>query len=146
MPVYFIRAGRKGPVKIGVADSIAVRLAQLQTAHWRELSVIREIEGGAREEQWLHSHFRSRHIRGEWFHFDASMLTVCPDATPPSPLSVWLSETGRTTDGLAAEVGVSGQSVRNWARGLGSPRVQHALKIQELSRGKIPVSYWVSAA
>lgn len=58
----------------------------------------------------------------------------------------WVAEIKKTPDELGAEIGVTGQTVRNWMNGNGSPRVQHALKIQDLSNGKIPVSYWVSAA
>jgi predicted transcriptional regulator len=58
----------------------------------------------------------------------------------------WVAETKKTPDDIGAEIGVTGQTVRNWLNGEGSPRVQHALKIQELSKGKVPVSVWARSA
>ena len=38
MPVYIIRAGDDGPVKIGWADNAEARRRQLQTGHHKPLS------------------------------------------------------------------------------------------------------------
>lgn len=90
MAVYFIRAGEIGPVKIGKADDPAVRMAEFQTAHYEDLSLLRTLPGGRAEEAWFHRHFRHMRIRREWFQFCPSMLTVEPSAplasapaTPP---------------------------------------------------------------
>ena len=83
MPVYFIRAGKDGPVKIGVAADIPERIKALQTAHFEELALIREIPGDFEDEVWLHARFADQAIRGEWFQFSAEMLTVEPPAEEP---------------------------------------------------------------
>lgn len=75
MPVYLIRAGENGPVKIGRASDPAQRLSDLQTAHWETLRLIRVWEGDAAEESALHLQFADLRIRGEWFGFSRSMLS-----------------------------------------------------------------------
>jgi hypothetical protein len=76
MPVYLIRAGDMPFVKIGWADDVERRLSDLQTAHYEELSIIRVFVCERRVEGWLHHHFRDQHVRGEWYRFVPSMLTV----------------------------------------------------------------------
>jgi hypothetical protein len=75
MKTYIIRAGENGPVKIGRTMFPAERLAALQTGHYEELRIVREIAGDAERE--LHERFRALRIRREWFHFDPDML-LCP--------------------------------------------------------------------
>lgn len=74
MPVYLIQAGTVGPVKIGKADDPTSRLADLQTAHYETLRLLRVWDGGLIEEAGLHSRFSDLHIRGEWFAFSRAML------------------------------------------------------------------------
>lgn len=74
MPVYFMRAGLSGPVKIGRADDVPARMYALQTGHYETLNVVRTVEGSAAEETSFHRQFKHRHIRGEWFHWDENML------------------------------------------------------------------------
>ena len=76
MAVYFIRAGESGPVKIGKADDVMERLAGLQCGNPEPLRLIRTLDGGQFEEYWLHRHYRPLRLRGEWFTFCASMLTI----------------------------------------------------------------------
>ena len=71
---YIIRAGKDGPVKIGIAGDVMGRLAGLQIAQPEKLKIIRLIRGNG--ESALHHHFAKNRIRGEWFRFDPSMLTV----------------------------------------------------------------------
>src|SRR4051794_2261972 len=84
MPVYFIRVGDDGPVKIGCAEDVDHRVLTLQSGNHRDLNLFRVIDGGPSVERWLHDHFRHLHIRGEWFDFDASMVTVEPPGERPS--------------------------------------------------------------
>lgn len=74
MPVYLIRAGTTGPVKIGYASNTRFRLKELQVAHFEILRLIREWEGGAPQEAALHLRFADLHIRGEWYSFSRLML------------------------------------------------------------------------
>lgn len=76
MPAYFIRAGECGPVKIGWALKPTERLRGLQTGHHDELRIIRLVDTERRGEVWLHSHFSSYRIRGEWYDFVDAMLTI----------------------------------------------------------------------
>lgn len=77
--IYFIQAGKSGPVKIGI-DRGGSRVKSLQSSHFEELRVIRMIEGDRQAEAWLHDHFTKRRLRGEWFRFHKLMLTITPPA------------------------------------------------------------------
>lgn len=77
MSVYFIQAA-DGYVKIGRANDVDFRLRALQTAHAKELTLLRSIDGDAVEEWECHYVFRDARIRGEWFEFREEMLTFCP--------------------------------------------------------------------
>jgi hypothetical protein len=75
MPVYMIRCGEHGPVKIGYAADPAGRMADLQVAHWERLRLLRTFDGAAAEEATLHARFADLRIgRGEWFSFSRLML------------------------------------------------------------------------
>jgi hypothetical protein len=97
-----IQAGSGGPVKIGWTRSrIEARRYQLQVAHYEELYIIRTFPGMG--EQLLHRHFSAYHLRGEWFHFHPTMLSLSdeelqrPSTNPiPRPLDKrWTDEQRR---------------------------------------------------
>lgn len=72
MFVYMIRAGEKGPIKIGKAENVERRLAELQTANYEELKIIAIIPCGSTKaaeyvERGIHKRFARSRIRGEWF-------------------------------------------------------------------------------
>ncbi len=75
MPVYFIRQGVTGPVKIGVAADIVKRVRQLQTNQPVPLRIIRVVEGDPVVERELHRRFHSLRVSGEWFNFDPAMMS-----------------------------------------------------------------------
>lgn len=81
MAVYFIQDSG-GAVKIGFARDVGRRLANLQTAHAQELTLIRAIDGGHVEEWECHHRFNDLRIRGEWFGFSEEMLTYVPSGNP----------------------------------------------------------------
>jgi hypothetical protein len=122
MPVYFIRSGEDGPVKIGIAEEPRSRMRDLQVGNPVELLMIREITGGAPEESWLHRHYGDLRLRGEWFKFCASMLTIVPPADLPAA-----SPRGENTQAarvlsrfpsqaaLARFLGISASVVSSWA-------------------------------
>lgn len=86
MPVYFIRAGEHGPVKIGVAADPARRMVNLQTSNSSPLQIIRLLDGHRADERRIHDLFADRRLAGEWFAFDPSMLEadlVIPDIPLP---------------------------------------------------------------
>lgn len=129
MTTYIIRAGLTGPVKIGKADDVERRRAELQTAHHEELYVIRVIDTAFDAEPLFHQRFADRRIRGEWFEFDLEMLTFIPEPTPTS--------SARTLGGLVSRFGVkklaerllcSRRTVENWAKGnVSGPQARHAV-------------------
>lgn len=78
MPVYFIRSGDTGPVKIGWAADVEKRRRQLQTNHPYPLQVLRTVPTRRGTERWLQRHYEATQLLGEWFVFDAGMLTIEP--------------------------------------------------------------------
>lgn len=85
MPCYVIRAGDTAMVKIGWAEDPEQRCQALQTAHYATLQIIRVIDGPSVLERWLHSHYRSHAVRGEWFRFCPTMLTIEIGSVTPIP-------------------------------------------------------------
>lgn len=64
--VYFIGwAG--GPVKIGVAIDVDIRLRTLQCACPYELAVLAKSPGGTAKERSYHRRFAAHRLHGEWF-------------------------------------------------------------------------------
>lgn len=76
--VYFIRCGDHGPVKIGKATDLRMRLGTLQVGNPHQLNFVLaiEIEPGESNAQdletMLHRRLRSFRIRGEWFDGETS--------------------------------------------------------------------------
>jgi hypothetical protein len=73
--VYFIQAGKDGPIKIGVADDPEQRRNDMQTGNHAELTLLAIAPGGVAYERELHSLFADWRIRGEWFDSAAPGLT-----------------------------------------------------------------------
>ena len=65
--IYFIQAGKNGPIKIGDSDTIHERLEDLQVGCPYKLRLLFVYNGRDYDEFELHEHFKHEHIRGEWF-------------------------------------------------------------------------------
>ena len=65
--IYFIRAGSRGPIKIGFASDVAARMASLQTASPVPLVLIGAIPGGLKLEKQIHAEVAEARLTGEWF-------------------------------------------------------------------------------
>ncbi len=78
MPVYFIRAGSDGPVKIGYSASPPSRLKQLSTMSPLPLHLLRTFDGNASTEKAFHRRFADARLHGEWFEWRPEMLTALP--------------------------------------------------------------------
>lgn len=65
--VYFIRAGKRGPIKIGWAVDPDRRLAALQTATADTLRIIAVERAERTREGHLHHRFTKLRLSGEWF-------------------------------------------------------------------------------
>lgn len=79
--VYFVQSVHGGPIKIGVAKNVTVRLNELQAAHPYELKVLAVLRGAGREkEQELHRQFAEHRLCGEWFEVSTRLLEVIQNA------------------------------------------------------------------
>lgn len=78
MAVYFIQAGRNGPVKIGCSAAPEQRMYDLQNSNHERLYLLRTVDGGIPVETWFKHAFAALRIRGEWFCFHDAMLTLEP--------------------------------------------------------------------
>jgi hypothetical protein len=72
--IYFIQAGKNGPIKIGKTNGdIADRLAQLQTGCPYKLRVLWLYYGDKYTESKIHKIFEHEKLHGEWFHPSGSL-------------------------------------------------------------------------
>jgi hypothetical protein len=76
MAVYFIRAGKDGPIKIGHGSNPERRLRNLQTGTHAVLEIVAVIAGGEHEEAQLHARFARSRIRREWFEPSPDLLAL----------------------------------------------------------------------
>lgn len=72
MFVYFVRAGNRGAIKIGIASNIERRMATMQTGNAFQLKLLATIPCDSRleaenTEKKIHKFFSKQRIRGEWF-------------------------------------------------------------------------------
>ena len=67
--IYFVQAGKYGPVKIGYSDEkVQKRIQSLQVGAWRRLRLLGIVKNGTKYgERQLHRHFAKYNIYGEWF-------------------------------------------------------------------------------
>lgn len=99
MPVYFLRSGDAGPVKIGLASNVKARIAVLQTGHPARLNVLREVAGDSQTEAYFHRLYAADQLHGEWFSFIPSMLS---DEAPQFPAKIVREDPGLQAAKLAA--------------------------------------------
>jgi hypothetical protein len=77
MTIYFVRAGTDGPVKIGWSSTNTKRRhGALQTSHYVDLIILREVVGDKEDEKAFHRYFADKRIKNEWFAYDERMLSV----------------------------------------------------------------------
>lgn len=65
--VYVIRAGYRGPIKVGLAKNPESRLREHQTSNHEELTLLHVLPGGRSQEAELHRRLKHARLRGEWF-------------------------------------------------------------------------------
>lgn len=73
--VYFIQGIGGGPIKIGVAESPALRLRAMQPHSPVHLQILLEFPGGFTLERELHKTFASSRLHGEWFDPTPQLLS-----------------------------------------------------------------------
>lgn len=85
--VYFVEAGKGGPIKIGTAYDVPARIRDLQGANAKKLHLLVTVPGGHKIERQLHRRFKSERLSGEWFKgngevraFIATLIAAAPEA------------------------------------------------------------------
>ncbi len=106
MSVYLIQCGKNGPIKIGVSEDPAARLAMLQTATPEPLRLVCIIPQGIVSEGLLHGQFAALRIRGEWFRAEGELLEFASrmaEQFPPPGASAKPKKAGpKPREGFAA--------------------------------------------
>lgn len=75
--VYFITQQDEKYVKIGIAENVDKRLADLQDSNPQKLKVVNVIKGGGRfKERELHKRFAHLKTQGEWFKFTKEIKKI----------------------------------------------------------------------
>jgi hypothetical protein len=142
MPVYMIRAGEDGPMKIGKANDPVARCRELQTASHQRLFLMRTLDGASQVEQWLHGKFADRRIMGEWFSYCPDMLVIQPphfDEMKPSArrrpgaLADYLFSKRIKLHEFANKIGQTASSVSRLASGVNKPTLDTIQLIYEAS-------------
>ena len=82
MSVYFVQAGPSGPIKIGYADDVSLRLSKIRSDNPYHVSLLLEIEGGRDVEAALHERFDALRFRGEWFWPGKALLAFIDEMIP----------------------------------------------------------------
>lgn len=91
--IYFIQAGKSGPIKIGHTDnSVRERMAQLQTGCPYELNLLWQFIGDLNKEAEIHREFEHENIRGEWFRPSLELL----DYIEYDAVNEWVVELGNS--------------------------------------------------
>jgi hypothetical protein len=77
--IYVIGVDEKNPLKIGICtgSTIDKRMAALQTSHWLELKILYEspiINDPRGIEKRLHTLYKDKKVKGEWFDIRYSEL------------------------------------------------------------------------
>jgi hypothetical protein len=128
--VYFIRAGDHGPVKIGTAHNIAVRMNNLQNGHYEQLNLIRVVDGDRHLEMRIHERFRHLRIRREWFQFDAAMLTEDLGGLVGSVIDRLIQRYG-SQSAMSRATGFSPLTISKWRNG-DRPSIKNAQRLVDL--------------
>ena len=81
MSIYFVQIEGGGPVKVGYANDVRRRLADLQTASFQRLRLVASMPGDRAAEAEVHKRLNHLRIRGEWFRPDPEMWEVLGDLT-----------------------------------------------------------------
>lgn len=77
--IYFVYAKENRAVKIGMSDHPRARLVDLQVSNPSDLEIVTCIRARPELEPALHDHFKSTHIRGEWFRVNEDLITLFDD-------------------------------------------------------------------
>lgn len=92
--IYFVQAGKGGPIKIGYAKNVALRFGVLQSSNPEKLYLLGTRPGAASDEREMRKRLTRDLIRGEWFKPSRAVLHVVAQAEPPGRELACLNEDG----------------------------------------------------
>ena len=72
--IYFVQAGKNGPIKIGDSNDLHRRIELLQIGCPYKLNLLFVYNGRHFNESELHNLFKHENIRGEWFRPAKSII------------------------------------------------------------------------
>ena len=76
MYIYFVQAGEKGPVKVGLSKNPMSRVKQLQTSNPHTLKLLGIIPGDRETEEMIHDKFEDHRLEGEWFEPTNELIDI----------------------------------------------------------------------
>jgi DNA-binding XRE family transcriptional regulator len=65
-----------------------------------------------------------------------------PNTQSPSLFEAWTQSSGKSKAEVAATLGISLSSLYQIIYGRSQPRLETAIKIEEMTEGKFPVKFW----
>lgn len=74
--LYFVQAGMRGPIKIGLADDPRSRLRELQCGNHEQLYLLASFPASVGLERFVHRRLQGVRVRGEWFQADRSLFDL----------------------------------------------------------------------
>lgn len=86
--IYFVQAGPKGPIKIGVSDYPEQRVRDLSIGIPHALIPLGIMQGEEDDETDLHIKFSPHHFRGEWFQDCDELRDFIRDNCDPFPVKL----------------------------------------------------------
>jgi len=102
MTIYFIRAGKDGPIKIGyTSNNPTLRMSDIQVGCPYRLDIMGCIEGSLQDERYLHLKLSAHNTTGEWFEPHADVISVVKEAIATG-IAVPFSAPGRPRHANAA--------------------------------------------
>lgn len=89
MAIYFVQAGEGGPVKIGFAQDIKLRMNKMRSDNYEMLRLVAAFVGGVDDERALHNMFAAHHKHREWFYAsvlkEMGRVTLAPHSVDDPP-------------------------------------------------------------
>lgn len=86
--VYFARAGRDGPIKVGwTSGEVRRRIANLQIGSPEQITVLASMDGDPETERLVHAVHSSSRRLGEWFNPTPALLELIDRITSAAAMS-----------------------------------------------------------
>ncbi len=71
------------------------------------------------------------------------MAVANPDSPAARTLRIWMAERSLCVKILAAEINICPTIVSKWRSGKNKPSLRAAIKLDEISGGRVPASAWL---